>query len=250
MPIRFLPVMAVTTVLVAASATAVPERARASAALPPQAMMLLQQGAAQCPINAAGLRGSGATVTCFCPASATQDGTVWGTDTYTDDSAVCPAARHAGVIGPRGGSVTFTIQPGLGSFAGSVRNGVSSSNYGPWDGSYSFSEPGVVGVSGVNTNQVAQCPATASQWRGRRSGTRCYCPPSATATQGTVWGSDIYTDDSAICRAALHAGVIARSGGAVLITPLPGRSSYAGSARNGVSTTSYGSWPGSFSVGK
>lgn len=249
-PIRLLPVLLVTTGLLAAPAAAAPDRARAPLSLPAQPMLLMQSSAAQCPTNAAALRGSGATVTCFCPASASQEGTVWGTDTYTDDSAICAAARHAGVVGSRGGSVTFTVQSGLEGFSGSVRNGITSSNYGAWDGSYSFIDPTTAGVANVARPQLAQCPLTATALRGQRSGTRCHCPPSATATQGTVWGVDVYTDDSNICRAALHAGAITRSGGAVLITPMAGRGSYAGSSRNGVSTTSYGSWPGSFTVGK
>lgn len=249
LPIRFLPALALATGLLAAPATAAPDTNRTRVSLPAHPVLLMQSGAAQCPATATALRGSGATVTCFCPASETQAGTVWGTDTYTDDSAVCAAARHAGVIGSRGGSVTFTMQSGLAGFSGSVRNGVSSSNYGAWDGSFTFIEPSAVGVAAINP-QMAQCPLTGTALRGQRGTTRCYCPPSATAMQGTVWGVDVYTDDSSICRAAVHAGAIPRSGGPVLVTPLPGRGSYAGSTRNGVSTTSYGSWPGSFTIGK
>jgi len=63
----------------------------------------------------------------------------------------------------------------------------------------------------------------------------------------SVWGSDIYTDDSSICTAAVHVGLIASNrGGTVTIEIRPGRASYLGSTRNGVTTLNYGGTPGSF----
>ena len=64
---------------------------------------------------------------------------VWGTDTYTDDSSVCSAAVHAGLItAEQGGTVTIRIKPGQAFYEGSDRNGVSSQDYGPWDRSFIF----------------------------------------------------------------------------------------------------------------
>lgn len=63
-----------------------------------------------------------------------------------------------------------------------------------------------------------------------------------------VWGTDVYTDDSSICTAAVHAGQINQTqGGIVTIGILPGRPSYYGSTRNGVTSMDYNSWPGSYS---
>jgi len=64
-------------------------------------------------------------------------GTVWGTDVYTDDSPIATAAVHAGVlqVGQKA-VVKVTILAGQGSYNGSTRNGVSTSDYGPWTGSY------------------------------------------------------------------------------------------------------------------
>ena len=64
---------------------------------------------------------------------------------------------------------------------------------------------------------------------------------------GTVWGTDIYTDDSDISRAAVHASIIQNGETKpVYIEMLPGQGSYAGSSRNSVSTSSYGNWGGSY----
>lgn len=71
------------------------------------------------------------------------------------------------------------------------------------------------------------------------------CPGSG-ELQHTIWGTDIYTEDSSICVAAVHAGIITTSGGAVIIEISSGRRSYAGTKRNGVVSEEYGSWPKSF----
>ena len=72
-----------------------------------------------------------------------------------------------------------------------------------------------------------------------------YCPPGGTAS--TVWGTDVYSDDSSICTAAVHAGLITFNGGAVSLVVQPGQPGYAASERNGVSTLSYGTWGRSYS---
>ena len=62
-----------------------------------------------------------------------------------------------------------------------------------------------------------------------------------------MWGTDVYTDDSSICTAAVSAGLITfQAGGSVTIEIRQGQSSYAGSTRNGVTSKGYGSWNGSF----
>lgn len=65
------------------------------------------------------------------------------------------------------------------------------------------------------------------------------CPPDGTA--GLVWGSDIYTADSSICTAAVHAGKITLDkGGEVTIEFRPGRSTYGATTRNGITTYNFG----------
>jgi hypothetical protein len=66
---------------------------------------------------------------------------VWGTDVYTDDSPVCLAAVHAGIITTQGGVVTIEIRPGQASYTGSTRNGVTTQDFGVWPGSYVFIPP-------------------------------------------------------------------------------------------------------------
>ncbi|HUP83617.1 MAG TPA: LCCL domain-containing protein [Candidatus Limnocylindria bacterium] len=71
-----------------------------------------------------------------CPAGGRDSG-IYGTDTYTDDSFVCVAAVHAGLITiATGGVVTIELTPGLSAYLGSTRNGVTSSNWGSWPTSF------------------------------------------------------------------------------------------------------------------
>ena len=98
-----------------------------------------------------------------------------------------------------------------------------------------------------SASELAGCPDTAKQLRGTRQAVTCTCSAQQTRS-GQVWGSGPYTDDSRICRAAVHAGVISPSGGEVRFQMEAGRSRYSGSTRNGVVTTPYGTWSSSFAV--
>lgn len=63
--------------------------------------------------------------------------TVWGTDTYTDDSSIGGAAVHAGIlkVGEKG-VVKITLLGGKDSYQGSSRNGVTSESFNAWPGSF------------------------------------------------------------------------------------------------------------------
>jgi len=66
-------------------------------------------------------------------------------------------------------------------------------------------------------------------------------------TTGELWGTDIYTDDSSISRAAVHAGVIQNGETKTLyIKMFPGLQSYTGTTRNTVVSATFGAWTGSY----
>jgi len=71
-----------------------------------------------------------------------------------------------------------------------------------------------------------------------------FCPPNGSPS--TVWGTDVYSDDSSVCTAAVHAGAITFNGGVVRLVVQAGQTQYVGSERNGVTTSSYGTWGRSF----
>lgn len=195
--------------------------------------------------HAGSLRGqNGQRFTFTCPPNGTASGRLWGSGPYTDDSSICTAAVHAGVITVvNGGRITIEIRPGSDSYAGSTRNGVNSSGYGSWQGSFVI----VGGRYQEREQRYISWNTPADSLRGRNGERFTFvCPPNGAAS-GRLWGSGLYTDDSSICTAAVHAGLITvMSGGTVTIEIRPGATSYQATIRNGVNSRGYGSWAGSF----
>jgi hypothetical protein len=73
------------------------------------------------------------------------------------------------------------------------------------------------------------------------------CPEEG--TEHTIYGSDIYTLDSSICTAAVHAGLISLAeGGVVTVEIRPGRQIYGSTTRNGIKSSTWGPYPQSFVV--
>lgn len=73
------------------------------------------------------------------------------------------------------------------------------------------------------------------------------CPPGGRFA--AVWGTGVYTDDSSICTAAVHAGLATvEQGGVFALVPMPGQARYQGSTAHGVTTQDFGVFPGSFSL--
>jgi len=173
-------------------------------------------------------------------------GHVWGSGPYTDDSSICTAAVHAGLITPaEGGPVTIAVGGKHPRFVGTELNGVETLNYGSWEGSYSFVTD-AERLPGQPTAEPIRWRESATEMRGWNGFQVTFlCPRNGDPS--AVWGSEPYTDDSSICTAAVHAGVITlEAGGDVTIEIVPGRESYEGAPRNGVESRNYGKWSGSF----
>ena len=197
--------------------------------------------------NATAFRGrNGERFTWDCPSYGTA-ASIYGTDLYTDDSSVCTAAVHAGVISlAGGGSVTIEIRPDAGSYAATTRNRITSNAYGPWVGAYA-----IVAATPVNPGVAAG----ANAWSASANAYRAWigaqyeynCPANGSVYR--IWGTNTYTDDSSVCTAAVHAGLITvKKGGKVKVEMRDGLAAYRASKRNGITSAKYGAWPGSFIV--
>ena len=216
-------------------------------AAPATAAAQPQPGGSGWGANATAYRGqNGAQFTYTCPSYGTR-GAVWGTDVYTDDSSVCTAGVHTGQITlAGGGTVTIEIRPGEASYTGTTRNRVTSSSYPAWSGSFVVvaaqpQQPGI-GNGGSGWNLSA---AQFREWPGAQI--QYDCPRGGPI--GTVWGTNVYTDDSSVCTAAVHSGVIeVAGGGRVTIEMVDGQQAYGSTNREGVRSNSYGAWGGSFIV--
>lgn len=115
----------------------------------------------------------------------------------------------------------------------------------------SGAEPSTVATTpapSVDTSLEDAWEANATQHRGMNGEQFEYdCPAGGVAD--TVWGTDVYTDDSSVCTAAVHVGAITiDEGGTVTIEIRPGEDSYEESERNGITTQPYPAWGGSFVI--
>ena len=200
--------------------------------------------------NATSLNGTdGQTLILACsPGGAAH--TVWGSDVYTDDSSICTAAVHSGLITyERGGSVTVELRPGRALYGCSERNGVTTNPYGPYPHSFVFKNPNTEALVREAEDQTAVLWNTSASMVPFEVGKifKFKCP--AGGAESSVWGTDIYTADSSICNAAVHAGKLKmESGGPVTIELRPGESTYKGSLRNGITTHDYEKYGASFIV--
>lgn len=195
--------------------------------------------------NATALRGqNGKTFTFKCPPNGSL-GSVYGTGVYTDDSKVCSAAVHRGLITVAGGgTVVIKIAPGKPSYVGSTKNGVTTTAWNAYQGSYSFFvEPKATGpiLDGGRT-WAANAAKYATTVGGRY---RYACPPNG--KPGKVIGTKTYAVASSVCSAAVHVGEISASqGGNVIILIQAGKAAYAGTVKNGVTSQAGATAPASF----
>jgi len=207
---------------------------------------------AGCSFTGQQLRGEpGAIFSVSCPSNCSEVGGLWGSDTYTADTAICRAAIHAGAIPGAGGVVMVRVDPGRPAYRGSVHYGVRSSDYGSYGKSFTvlFAEgqSRLPETAAPMAPQIVEagCSYNALQIHAEvGTATTVACP--AGCDSGGLWGTDVYTGDSGICRAAIHAGLIQPSGGTVVAVLEPGRPAYRGSLRNGIRSSDYASYRLSF----
>ncbi len=140
-----------------------------------------------------------------------------------------------------GGKVTIEMRPDVGQYGGSVRNGVRTGDWmEPWTGAYVFVRNHATVEPAIAATGLLQ----ADSWSGQTGRVLTFaCEPQFELH--TVYGTDVYTDDSYICSAAVHRGLITqKTGGLVTIQLLNGRHSFAASSRNGVTSLALDAWKG------
>jgi hypothetical protein len=179
-----------------------------------------------------------------CPPGGTPD-TIWGVEIYSDDSSVCTAAVHVGLISVEdGGTVTIEMAPGEPVYEAGVANGITSLYYPAYEGSFIF--PDAPPGSGDFEPSPASWNETAVNLEVGESRT-LECSPDGTLS--SVWGTDTYTADSSICSAAVLEGLITvEEGGEVTIEVVDGLDSYEGSTANGVTSSDYAAYPKAFEL--
>jgi outer membrane protein OmpA-like peptidoglycan-associated protein len=101
---------------------------------------------------------------------------------------------------------------------------------------------GLLIATAASAQTASICPDNFQAFAGTTEPLACTCTADAVKhadsrqNQYPVEGMDIYTASSPICLAAVHAGVIGRSGGTLTVIPEAGRQAYAGVTRNGITS--------------
>ncbi len=185
----------------------------------------------------------------------TINGSLWGTGVYTDDSALGKAAVHAGLLrdGEKG-ILKLTMLPGQASYLGTTQNGITSSPYQAWTASYQIErvqgDVRATRASSTSTSTSSKILADPGDLQGYRDKVgQSFLFRVTGTTTGAVWGTGVYTDDSTLATAVVHAGVLGKGQtGVVKVTILAGQNAYQASVANGVTTNNWQQWNGSFSV--
>ena len=166
----------------------------------------------------------------------------WGgkDNIYSDDSPLSVAAIHAGILKVKETKlVKVKVLEPQSSYPSITRNGITSEQSDGSDGSYQLSVPA--------PDEIADAPTTMSEFIGKYGVTFIF--RVTTHKDGPIWGGkdNIYTTDSEIATAAIHAGLLnANQTGIVRIKILPGQSSYPELTRNGLTSHGFGEWEGSY----
>ena len=96
-------------------------------------------------------------------------------------------------------------------------------------------------ASDAPANMVDLCDAVGAAYYFRVMG----------AVDGPLWGTDVYTGDSMLATAAVHAGAVKVGESAVIrVTVVAPLSQYHGSARHGVTSNDFGRYSSAYSVSR
>jgi hypothetical protein len=156
-----------------------------------------------------------------CPSNC-KNGLIYGTLIYSFDSVACMAAIHTGIVKPNVASmVLLKALPGLSFYQGTNQYGVQSTSIDKSD--YSFQVEEAPPVITVNCKTTASTPQFAGTL-GMKFLVRC--PDSCSKTSHYVFGNNLYSGDSSICQAAIHAGALNDRGGEVQFMIEPGQKLY------------------------
>ncbi len=98
------------------------------------------------------------------------------------------------------------------------------------------------------TTTAAPAPTNLLAYRGNNYANYTFSITGATSG-GSIWGTTIYTDDSNLAMASVHSGFVTNNvASTITVMILPGQSSYTSTTQNGITSSSYGSWVGSYQI--
>uniref|UniRef100_A0A0G4HYR7 LCCL domain-containing protein n=1 Tax=Chromera velia CCMP2878 TaxID=1169474 RepID=A0A0G4HYR7_9ALVE len=145
-----------------------------------------------------------------CPAECqTSDAKVFGEMKYSPKSSICKAAIHAGKLSPSGGAVNVVLGGRFDRFIGSVSNGVESK-------ASRKAHIRTFSLSQAEQSPEYKCDDTGMTIINSGKPALVTCPKDCASAgsnvpffgSAKVYGTGTYNPESAVCRAAIHAGVL------------------------------------------
>ena len=195
-----------------------------------------------CETNLLDKKFGGITGTMFradCPDCSNDKTIVFGTAIFHPKSSICKAAQHSGALNKgEAGLIVVTIIGPKPIFQGSEGNdGTLSVQYQGSERSFSLKRASPITKISCYTkaNQrkfetyptgkefVLKCPKKCSEIR-----------------EADIYGTEIFTDSSSICRAAIHEGIINDLGGEVKIAIAEGKDNYKATNGFGIHSKEFG----------
>lgn len=104
---------------------------------------------------------------------------------------------------------------------------------------------------GSDSSATLPDPGSLTGYQGPQHVGKTYVFQVTGALNGNVWGTEMYTLDSALSVAAVHMGIVKPGqSGRVKITILGPSVGFVGSVQNGVATSNYAQYPGAYKIHK
>ena len=158
---------------------------------------------------------------------------IYGSNPYSTDSNICKASLHSGCIGPKGG---FCLKYPVGMvriFRGTIRNGISTTNY------VNYFEGFQLANLTDELEKFVKDKKLSTDYCGRNErNSLLYClgKNNGCLDEYSTWGSNPYTFDSSACVSALHAGVIGLNGGIFSVDGVNLYDGFKGSMKNQINS--------------
>lgn len=157
---------------------------------------------------------------------------------YTPDSSICKAAIHAGIYKPNMGNKnnTFVIR----IVEGLLEYKSSRGHFGILSKSEKQSQLRSFSVLSENEENIFTCSTDGQFILNLSVGEKrtINCPSNCNIIKDKIYGTNIYSPTSVLCKAAIHSGALSNQGGLVEIIVGTGQEEFKGSTQNNVESFS------------
>lgn len=108
----------------------------------------------------------------------------------------------------------------------------------------------LAGFAAPAAAQSSPCPANMGSYHNLKDGESIKCTCPALSGNRSVWGTERYTVDSDVCRAAVHAGAVPAAGGEIAVYLGEGCPIFRGQPKNGVLSNNFAPYGRTFYFAK